>query len=159
VFCSQAKGLKSLAKCSIHGYWITSARQYNRSNENSANFAWPHFILKLCSCTNFGTLFPTVAIDFCLFSYFQIFEIAKFVYLYSRWRRKKCKCKARHIHRHLLVAPVGAWLFHTNVYARTKWINVKHLTLWMCTMCFYECIILIKWNTEVFRLLRAYTYA
>ena len=34
---------------------------------------------KLCSYTNFGTLFPTVAIDFCFFTYILIFEIAKFV--------------------------------------------------------------------------------
>ena len=29
-----------------------------------------YFSLKLCSYTNFGTLFPTVAIDFCFFACF-----------------------------------------------------------------------------------------
>ncbi len=28
-----------------------------------------YFFLKLCSYTNFGMLFPTVAIDFCFFTY------------------------------------------------------------------------------------------
>ena len=38
--------------------------------------------MKLCSYTNFGALFSTVDIDFRFFVYFEIFEIAKFVYCY-----------------------------------------------------------------------------
>ena len=36
--------------------------------------------MKLCSYINFGALFSTVGVDFCLLTYIKIYEIAKFFY-------------------------------------------------------------------------------
>ena len=55
---------------------------------NCWNFAWPYIILSSYDIssfrnTHFGTLFPTVAIDFCFFTYFHIFALAIKICLFS----------------------------------------------------------------------------